>query len=263
MASSYVSFFGSISLDDLVKLRSLRNRPSGIDLESLNKGNSIERKKRKKTGSDQKTKEELWEEQMNRGGLVNQDSVRGANVGMNDEEDKEEGTTKDGAPLLIRQNNFQGERANIDVDKHMMAYIEEEMRKRRLKESTGDSVLDQHNVSANEQDQLFNMSEKYKRIQQSALDAIAREKARINADPNEADHDQGFKREKDEGNAALSTSMLTSVPEIDLGMEHRMRNIEATEKARRMMNNANHVGTADRNEGVDDDTDYASARCKS
>ncbi|KAJ3311654.1 hypothetical protein HDU93_005102, partial [Gonapodya sp. JEL0774] len=38
-----------------------------------------------------------------------------------------------------------------------------------------------------------------------------------------------------EGNVTLSTTMLTAIPEIDLGIDSKLRNIEDTEKAKRRL----------------------------
>ncbi|TFK25949.1 hypothetical protein FA15DRAFT_667947 [Coprinopsis marcescibilis] len=42
------------------------------------------------------------------------------------------------------------------------------------------------------------------------------------------------KAEGEEGNVTNSMSMLTAIPEVDLGMDTRLKNIEETEKAKRV-----------------------------
>lgn len=39
----------------------------------------------------------------------------------------------------------------------------------------------------------------------------------------------------EEGNVTLSTAMLTAIPEVDLGIDNRLKNIEETEKAKRAL----------------------------
>lgn len=42
-------------------------------------------------------------------------------------------------------------------------------------------------------------------------------------------------KEKEEGNVTNSLAMLTAIPEVDLGMDARLKNIEETEKAKRQV----------------------------
>ncbi|CAG8643620.1 15119_t:CDS:2 [Funneliformis caledonium] len=97
----------------------------------------------------------------------------------------------------------------LDVDKHMMAYIEEEMRKRRgqRSDSKNDDEIVVSSKPLNPQDELFQ----------------APDHLRIESKP------------ISEGNVQLSTTMLTAIPEVDLGIDVRLKNIEETEKAKRKM----------------------------
>jgi len=114
------------------------------------------------------------------------------------EDDEDDAESK--ARRVVRTNNFTKQTNALDVDKHMMAYIEENMKIRRgeaTTEDTGDTSTDPYA-------ELF---EKSKRSQ-----------------------------EKEEGNVTNSLAMLTAIPEVDLGMDNRLKNIEDTEKAKRVLN---------------------------
>ncbi|UZJ54640.1 hypothetical protein CBS101457_003960 [Exobasidium rhododendri] len=222
------------TLEDLISIRSLRSRPIGIELSRLNKGEIRKKKKKNKsqeTSAKESTEEEKWAEQMQKGGLTKRSTDR-------DEEAEENGKSSN-APRLVKQNNFQGETGTVDVDKHMMAYIEEEMQKRR---QPGEMDNLPNNVAATEggkavsnpQDELFSIAEKYRKIQEKGNE------------------------EKEEGNATFSQAMLTGVPEIDLGIDLRMKNIQDTEKARRAMLEAQKLKSKDMR--GDEDADFASAR---
>lgn len=266
----------SLSVDDLVKLRALRSKPQGIDLDRLNKGEERRRRKKKNQQDDKdhaRTEEERWEEQMRQGGLVRRGDVYGGGRAQHadaedNEEEEREGTAREGAPRLVKRNNFQEEKATVDVDKHMMAYIEEEMRKRGQEtghpadEKTKGGSSTEARVAAMGEEELYSISEKYKQIQQSARNAIERSKGRMHVAAPDAAQDDGRQREREEGNVAWSTSMLSSVPEIDLGREHRMRNIEATARARKAMEEAMAAQRAkDKDAEVEDEVDYSAARC--
>ncbi|PWN52959.1 hypothetical protein IE53DRAFT_373285 [Violaceomyces palustris] len=214
-----------MSLSDLIALRSLHKKPVGIDLQRLNKGEK--KKKKKKTSSTPKTAEEKWAEQLAKGGLVSRE--------MEDDEDAEEGEAEaTQSKRIVRQNNFQGETGTLDVDKHMMAYIEEEMRKRRGGEDLG-SLPTASQVKAsfnNPEDELYQVAEKYRQLQNK----------------NKTDLD----KEEEEGNVTLSASMLSSIPEIDLGMDARLKNIEETEKAKRAFYESRKAGGGEMRRHEDD-----------
>lgn len=280
-----------VVLDDLIAFRNSRLKPKGIDLDRLNKGELKKKKKKRKADEKAdivKTKEDRWAEQMRKGGLMSHDALHGERLSgdhakkskSTESSDDEENEEKSTVPKLLKENNFQGETGTVDVDKHMMAYIEEEMKKRRQGEKMDASVeaaiLVHDSVNEKRQgsfksaeDELYKIAEKYRAIQQSAKEAIAQAKSSVNsgaltnkyADAIRALAPSRDEEDQEEGNASISTSMLTGVPEVDLGMEVRMRNIEATEKAKRAMEE---VKARQREEGglMETDTDFASARCK-
>ncbi|KAK0529832.1 hypothetical protein OC842_004118 [Tilletia horrida] len=222
------------SVQDLLLLRQLQKRPTGIELNKLNKG---ERKKKKKASGSKgqdggpQTAEDKWAEQMARGGLM--DGGGGGGGGGAEEEDDDE---KDRAnSKRIVRNNFQGETNIVDVDKHMMAYIEEEMRKRsgRGGDLAAPSAEQVRAALNNPEDELYRVAEKYRNLQSQKP------------------------VEDEEGNVTLSNTMLTSIPEIDLGMDVRLKNIEETEKAKRVLAEQRKAGGGRRDEG---DDQFAAAR---
>ncbi|KAF9167617.1 hypothetical protein BGX21_011640 [Mortierella sp. AD011] len=168
-----------LSLDELLELRKLRQRPAGIAAVDLLVGDTTGKKKKKDKSSG--------------GGLIDVDERR----------KQEEGAKSTG--IL---NSFTKQTNTLDVDKHMMKYIEDEMKKRRgetggSEENADEPVRDNSNGDMD------------------ILDGL------------------GIKRNtpkpEQEGNVQLSTTMLTAIPEVDLGMEARLKNIEETERAKRKM----------------------------
>ncbi|KAI9101016.1 hepatocellular carcinoma-associated antigen 59-domain-containing protein [Phlyctochytrium arcticum] len=111
----------------------------------------------------------------------------------------EEGMTKEVGSFATESNA-------MDTERHMQEYIEEELRKKRGSTETVpdaapvDIIRDFH-------DELY----------------------RIPA------HLQANGKPVSEGNVTLSTAMLTAIPEIDLGMNTKLKNIEATEKEKRKL----------------------------
>ncbi|KAE8211008.1 hypothetical protein CF327_g5195 [Tilletia walkeri] len=199
------------SVQDLLLLRQLSKRPTGIELNKLNAGERKVKKKVKKDASDgkDKTAEERWADQMSRGGLMN--GSGGAAAGAGGDEDDDDEQEKASSKRIVR-NNFQGETNIVDVDKHMLAYIEEEMRKRSGRSGEAGPSADQVRAALqNPEDELYRVAEKYRDLQTKTT------------------------VEDEEGNVTLSTTMLTSIPEVDLGMDVRLKNIEETEKAKRLL----------------------------
>lgn len=300
-----------VSLSDLVALHALRQRPRGIDLDRLNKGQNAKKKKKKKKSQQQaedgstgqKTEEDRWQEQMQRGGLVTRGKLndmtgkkadeggKGRQTSDSDDDDDdgeddddeegEESRKKESGPRLVKQNNFQGETGTVDVDKHMMAFIEEEMRKRREEAAaatttsstsslanapTGEAAL--QSVLSNPEDELYEIAERYRKLQQSAKEAIALAKGKKvpptlhngnGVEPTKEEQREKAEKEaeEEEGNVTLSSTMLTSVPEVDLGMSHRLKNIQETERAKRAMEEARRNRVA---QPLEEDDQYAAAR---
>ncbi|KAK4049369.1 hypothetical protein OIV83_004101, partial [Microbotryomycetes sp. JL201] len=181
----------SETLEELIALRKLKRATGGIELDKLNAG---DRKKRRKEGDSG--------EQVTADGMV-----EGTHGGLRDR--VRDGTPGDDAKSLTRRvvnnDNFTGQTNTVDVDKHMMAYIESELKKRK---GTQDIDTEQEMRRLDPRDELFKVAEKY-RIEK--------------------------KEPAEEGSVTLSAAMLTAIPEIDLGIDRKLKNIEDTEKAKRAL----------------------------
>ncbi|KAI5119607.1 hypothetical protein M0805_005777 [Coniferiporia weirii] len=179
-----------LPLDELIELRRLRRARQGIDVTKLNKG---EPRRRKKASDDGSTTTPV--------GLI-----KGA---KKDAEEEEEHNEESKARRVVRTNNFTQQTNALDVDKHMMAYIEENMKTRRgVPEDDGE---EESSKPVDPQEELYRFPDKYKTR---------------NIKPQE------------EGSVTNSLSMLTAIPEVDLGMDTRLKNIEETEKAKRAVADA-------------------------
>ncbi|KAG0311206.1 hypothetical protein BGZ99_010323 [Dissophora globulifera] len=175
-----------LTLDELLELRKLRQRPSGIAATDLLVGDTTGKKKKKEKGVAAKLAAG--------GGLVDTDDLKRQEDG-------------DGSKSTRILDSFTKQTNTLDVDKHMMKYIEEEMKKRKGEAADADEYIDDDDGAYNGDTGI--------------LDEL------------------GIKRTapkpEQEGNVQLSTTMLTAIPEVDLGMEARLKNIEETEKAKRKL----------------------------
>jgi len=198
---------GDLPVSELLELRKFRRTRQGIDASKLTKGDG-KKKRRRKPDDD---------EDMPVGGLR-----PGAQV--TDDSDSDE--PEDKAAKMrraVRANNFTQQTNALDVDKHMMAYIEENMKLRRTREQQAADANTSTGTSSNA----------------TAADASADADARPssgNAQDDVFDKlDPRYKVERklgEEGSVTNSLSMLTAIPEVDLGINTRLRNIEETEKAK-------------------------------
>ncbi|KAI0660734.1 hepatocellular carcinoma-associated antigen 59-domain-containing protein [Cubamyces menziesii] len=173
-----------LDIADLIELRKLRKAREGIDVAKLYKGDLKKKRKR--------PKEEEVVAGLRPGAPVDHDDE--------DAEDTEAKTRK-----VVRSNNFTQQTNALDVDKHMMAYIEENMKLRRGAKEEPKKDEGQADPLA----EVFKITEKYKA--------------------------QTQKKAQEEGSVTNSLAMLTAIPEVDLGMDARLKNIEETEKAKRMI----------------------------
>lgn len=176
-----------LDVSDLIELRKLRRAREGIDVQKLVKGDAKKKKKRPREGEEEQ------------GGL----KKSGETSKENDEEEEDDAEMK--ARRVVRTNNFTQQTNVLDVDKHMLAYIEENM-KLRLGNQTDDKPND---GPLDPYAELFKIPDKYNVKQE--------------------------KKEQDEGSVTNSLAMLTAIPEVDLGMDTRLKNIEETEKAKRTL----------------------------
>ncbi|KIJ13260.1 hypothetical protein PAXINDRAFT_117267 [Paxillus involutus ATCC 200175] len=170
----------SLPLSELLELRKIRKARQGIDVHKLSKGDV---KKRRRRNTE--------DEPEDQGGLK-----AGAKVEDDDEEDDVDAKAR----RAVRTSNFTQQTNTLDVDKHMMAYIEENLKIRRQQQDTSESKPQGPNDE-------FELSERWKTDKKTA----------------------------DEGSVTNSLSMLTAIPEVDLGMDTRLRNIAETEKAKRQV----------------------------
>ncbi|KAH9942572.1 hepatocellular carcinoma-associated antigen 59-domain-containing protein [Amylocystis lapponica] len=182
-----------LDLADLIELRKLRRAREGIDATRLTKGDAKKKRKRPREGE-----EEL-------GGLK-----KAAESNDNEEEDEDDAEAK--ARRVVRTNNFTQQTNVLDVDKHMMAYIEENM---RLKQGPQDEP-EGDTGPADPYAELFRVPDR----------------------------------------VTNSLAMLTAIPEVDLGMDTRLKNIEETEKAKRMINDERR----DRKQNTNDEEHLAGSR---
>jgi len=157
------------TLEDARLELKLRKRASGISAEDLMKG------ERKKSPSP----------------VPEDDPYKLKTGGLVDGEKKEK--------FGSLQNSFTAQSKALDVDKHMAAYIENEMKKRKgVQEDT------KNQKSADPLSQLYQIPENLKTQ----------------------------KPKTTEENVTISSTMLTAIPEVDLGIEAKLKNIMETEKAK-------------------------------
>ncbi|KAG6845428.1 hypothetical protein H0H87_009335 [Tephrocybe sp. NHM501043] len=173
----------NLPLADLIELRKLRRSRQGIDASKLNKGDVRKKKKRPR------------EEEGDKGGL--RKSAR-----EEEEEDDEEKEAR--ARRVVRANNFTQQTNALDVDKHMMAYIEENLKIRSKPREDSDD----EKGPPDPQEALYNLADRWKVDKQKPTE---------------------------DGSVTNSLTMLTAIPEVDLGMDARLKNIEDTEKAKRVV----------------------------
>ncbi|KAI8374444.1 hepatocellular carcinoma-associated antigen 59-domain-containing protein [Radiomyces spectabilis] len=176
----------SATIEELQELRRLRKKHGGIDAEKLFKG--VEKKKKKKSNDD------AWNLKLE--GLVDKDALRAGN-------------DEDGAEKKLKLDSFTTQTNAVDVDKHMMAYIEQELRKRRGETYKADEAEEEQKTEG-----LKDIYEELYRVPERL---------------------QTAKKRLEEGNVQLSTQMLTAIPEVDLGIDVRLKNIEETERAKRKL----------------------------
>ncbi|KAF8204661.1 hepatocellular carcinoma-associated antigen 59-domain-containing protein, partial [Pholiota molesta] len=112
-----------------------------------------------------------------------------------DEEDAEEKEAR--TRRVIRSNNFTQQTNALDVDKHMMAYIEENLKVRSKPKEESD---DEDGPPIDPQEALYNIADRW--------------------------------------NVTNSLTMLTAIPEVDLGMEYRKgKRVVAEGRQERKKNN--------------------------
>ncbi|BGP37601.1 hypothetical protein JCM10449v2_001518 [Rhodotorula kratochvilovae] len=206
----------SETLEELLALRRLKRSTAGLELDRLNSG---ERRKRAKAAPAQ--------EQGAAGGdgtvVFREDgTVEGTQGGlrqMGGDRLRDDSEGQDARQRkIIKTDNFTGQTNTVDVDKHMLAYIDAELAKRR--DPSQSASASAANKPLDPRDELYAVADKYK-----FADIAALEKGKKD-------------RDEDEGNVTLSASMLMGIPEVDLGIDTKLANIEATELAKRQLSEA-------------------------
>ncbi|KAH8985444.1 hepatocellular carcinoma-associated antigen 59-domain-containing protein [Lactarius hatsudake] len=166
-----------LPVSELLELRKFRRARQGIDAAKLTKGDG-KKKRRRKPEEDG---------DMPEGGLQ-----PGAQVSEDDSDSEDTGDKTAKMRRAVRANNFTQQTNALDVDKHMLAYIEENMKLRRGRaEQEPDSSADAVPGGSAPEDLFSNLDQRYK----------------FDRKPGE------------EGSVTNSLSMLTAIPEVDLGME--------------------------------------------
>ncbi|KAK4688155.1 hypothetical protein P7C73_g1959, partial [Tremellales sp. Uapishka_1] len=213
-------------IEELIMLRKLRKSQPGIDILKLNRGED-KKKGKKKKGGDEEVE----------AGAADKFGLHGGKGKGDEEGDAELDENGEIAKRLVRTNNFTSQTNALDVDKHMLKYIEEELLKRRGG-AVADAAARARRGEAPEQDEYDPQAELYQIAERYKLEHLRR-------------------KDDEEGNVTSSLGMLTGIPEVDLGMDNRLKNIEETEKAKReMMKQRDNPVEPKR----DHDTDYTAAR---
>ncbi|CDZ98612.1 Uncharacterized conserved protein [Phaffia rhodozyma] len=221
------------TIQDLMSLRRFRKQAEGLSLEKLNRG-EIRRRKKKTTGTAEEGEEEGEDdgEEEIQVGLRPGKGSGGKEIDPSDESAK--------MKRLISASNFTQQTNALDVDKHMMAYIETELQKRRGidTENTSDAAASSSVKPFDPHEALYEIAEQYR---------IEKKK----------DGKNGGEDDEEGGNVMNSMAMLTAIPEVDLGMDNRLKNIEDTEKAKRAMLEARKKAAPRPSQA---DNDFAAAR---
>ncbi|GAA6023288.1 hypothetical protein JCM10207_006221 [Rhodosporidiobolus poonsookiae] len=197
----------SETLDSLLALRRLKRSTAGLELDRLNAGERKKRPRAAQEGAEEGQGEVVREDgsvEGTRGGIREKDRLR-------DDGDAPEAKAR----KIVKSDNFTGQTNTVDVDKHMLAYIEAELAQKRAGPSS--SATPAAAKPLDPRDALYAVSDKYK-----FADVAAAEKGRKDKD-------------EEEGNVTLSAGMLMGIPEVDLGIDTKLKNIEATEKAKRKL----------------------------
>ncbi|KYM86872.1 Uncharacterized protein C9orf78 [Atta colombica] len=169
-------------VEEMKIIQKLRERPAGVDVVGLALGENV--------ASDAITSDPF---NMKTGGMINMAALKNTKHKPNDAYETGIGT------------QFNAETNKRDEDEEMVKYIEEELSKRKSKNSN-DAVNDANNEKGS-----------YCSPEEAALRAVPEHLRQSSANRSEE---------------MLSNQMLSGIPEVDLGIEAKIRNIEATEEAK-------------------------------
>ncbi|GAA6041752.1 hypothetical protein JCM8097_008313 [Rhodosporidiobolus ruineniae] len=211
----------SETLDSLLALRRLKRSTAGLELDRLNAGERRKRAKAAAEGDAGGDGTRITESGMIEG---TQGGLRGGKDRLRDDGDAPEAKAR----KIVKSDNFTGQTNTVDVDKHMLAYIDAELAKKRGDSSASASPAPDKPYDP--RDALYRVADKYK-----FADVAAAEKGKKDKD-------------EDEGNVTLSAGMLMGIPEVDLGIDTKLRNIEATELAKRKLHDDQYLARVRRRE---------------
>ncbi|KAG5639669.1 hypothetical protein H0H81_005852 [Sphagnurus paluster] len=122
------------------------------------------------------------------------------------DEDEEDEEKEARARRVVRANNFTQQTNALDNFLLLrMAYIEENL---KIRSKPRDDSDDEDKGPLDPQEALYRLADRWK---------VDKEKP------------------KEDGSVTNSLTMLTAIPEVDLGMDARLKNIEETEKAKRVV----------------------------
>jgi len=161
---------------------------------------------KKKKKEEKKGDDDPWKLKSG-GGLIELNDVRGRQFGGAEDSN-------------LSTASFAQASNAMDTERHMREYVERDLKKKRGgtdQEVTEEDAANGKSVVSDYKDELF----------------VIPDNLQISAKP------------VSEGNVTLSTSMLTAIPEIDLGIDVKLRNIEETERAKRRLHESSGPATID------------------
>lgn len=169
-------------VEEMKIIQKLRERPNGVNVIGLALG--------EKVTPDNITSDPF---KVKTGGMVNMTALKNTNVKQDDAYDTGIGT------------QFNAETNKRDEDEEMVKYIEEQLSKRKSK----------------------NTGEQEAELNKDKTTYCSPEEAALQAVPEHLRQSSAHRSEE-----MLSNQMLSGIPEVDLGIEAKIRNIEATEEAK-------------------------------
>lgn len=173
-------------LEEMKNLQKLRGRPNGVSVVSLALGQKVSEVEECLVTDPFKVKT---------GGLIDMHALKSGKV-----------KTVDDAYDTGIGTQFSAETNKRDEDEEMMKYIEEQLSKRKGKQTEDGGGDEKEDIKG-----------KYCSPEEAALQAV----------PNHLRASSTHRSEE-----MLSNQMLSGIPEVDLGIDAKIRNIEATEEAK-------------------------------
>ncbi|OMJ20351.1 hypothetical protein AYI69_g6256 [Smittium culicis] len=198
-----------ITLDEILLLQKSRDRGKGLNSSQLiQKRVSNEVDETEDVGSNA---DSLSEPKL--GGLNKKSPSNDKGLGSGVEPSQKAKTT------ILNLDTFTGQTNVLDANKNMMEYIQTMIEKNKKEKESGKDIG--NNESLNETESIFaKQSTENKKVDNIDMLYIFPESTQS-------------KKVTREGNVSISSAMLTSIPEVDLGLQ--LENIEETERAKRQM----------------------------